>query len=257
MARARTKKFATGDLVRYTTKFRQSTGMVTGAIDGIVVGNSSLGPIIIWSHRDWPIAVNAANVEKKRTQRTRKDLLSAARLALGVPVGEPGVYRVYSAKKGRASLQNKFAAVAPAMKLAEHLYDRGDSVLVLDPDGDAILALTVYPESNPKRGTVASKKRSKRKSNTHDPQKSTRYFEAAVTAADRELLDAVGALERNKIAQSIRHLNKASYWAGQARVERGYASRVDSSVDKRLKELEDGMLRWGKNLEDWIGKNAA
>lgn len=259
---ARTKKFTTGDLVRYTTKFRRSTGMVSGAIDGIVVGAwPTMGPIIIWSHRDWPIAVNSANVEKKKTQRSRDYLLAAARLTLLIPIGKPGRYRTYTGRPGKLKLRSTLDDKTDALRRAEIAYDQAGTgnVIVLDPAGSVILSLDAQysaEESNPKGGKMANK-RANRKPNTHDPQKSTRHFEAAIKAADRELLDAVQALERNYVASSIRHLNKASYWAGQARAERSYASKVDSSFDKRLKALEAGMDRWGKNFEDWLKKNAA
>ncbi len=179
---ARTKKFSVGDLVRYTAKFRRSTGMVSGAIDGIVVGAwPSLGPIIIWSHRDWPIAVNAFNVEKKKTQRSRDDLLAAASLTVGIPIGKPGRFRTYTGRPGKLKLRSTLDNKAEAVRHAEVAYDQPGTgnVIVLDPDGSVILSLdTQFSAQNPSdigeagtAGELLTKK-------TSNPDKETRQLKS-------------------------------------------------------------------------------
>ncbi len=259
---ARTKKFTTGDLVRYTSKFRQSTGMTTGAIDGIVVGAwPSMGPIIIWSHRDWPIAVNAVNVEKKKTKRTRDELLAAARLTMEIPIGKPGRYRTYTGRPGKLKLRSTLDDKADALRRAELAYDQPGTgnIIVLDPDGSVILSLDAYyggGESNPKGDRMKSK-RGQRKPNTHDLARSVKNFEAALGAAERDLLGASGSIEKGNVGSSIKQLVSAGYWTGRARAEREYAGWIDKKSEKRLQVLEDGMKQWGKNFQDWMRKNAA
>ena len=104
---------------------------------------------------------------------------------------------------------------------------------------------------------ATTRKKPSRKRNSHDPDRSTKRFEAAVRAADRELADASVALDKGRWDQSIQHLNRASYFSGVARTERDYARFVEAFPDDRLKILEAGMKNWGKNFMDAQRKSAA
>lgn len=110
-----------------------------------------------------------------------------------------------------------------------------------------------------RRGENPKKASPKRKSNTHDQEKSTRRFHAAMEAVERELLAANDALEKyadasatrvkdRRARESIEHLVTASYWLGQARAEREYAGKLPVNDERRLKGLESSMRQWGRDF---------
>lgn len=264
MATKRKKTFKIGDLVRYTAKFRKSIGMYKGGpIDGIVIGHvHGLGPsypVVAWSDSDVPSQVASANLEKKKQSRpmSPEELINAARLGTGLPLGDgDSDYRVLVRRGPAKWVPGPTAdSAAAAVRSGGQMSDRsGKSVVVLDTDGFVIMSLISYEQlaAEERKANHSKGKRKGRKRNTHDPQQSTRNYIAAIDAADRELLAASEALEADHVALSIAHLNKASYWTGQARAERAYASRVTGYAEKRIKELEAGMRNWGKNFETWL-----
>ena len=106
---------------------------------------------------------------------------------------------------------------------------------------------------NPTRG-ASSAKRNARKRNSHDVDKSTRYFKSALEAADRYLGTAVEQAEKGKLGESVQHLLYAAFWTGQARAEEQYADwqLIDPSQQHRLDEIEKGLKNWGRDTENWV-----
>ncbi len=94
-----------------------------------------------------------------------------------------------------------------------------------------------------------------RQRNTHDPSKSEKAFLSNAKAADRELTDAVLALEKSQVGSSIQHLVRAGYFMGAADCHRGYFGPIGPEAhdwEKRLKELQKSMGQWGRNAQDWL-----
>lgn len=97
-----------------------------------------------------------------------------------------------------------------------------------------------------KRRTHRAEK--KRKSNTHDPDRSTRHFEAAIDRAERDLTAAATTGLDGKMQQSLKLLLSATYWLGRAASEEKYARSVRPEAVKRLRSLESSMSQWPKNF---------
>lgn len=258
---AKTKTFRVGDLVRYTTTFRRSIGMATGKVDGVVVGHGSLGPFVLWHDEDWPMHINAFNLQSKKTTRSRDALVLAARGALGIPLGEAGTFRVYAGKK-RPKLHNKYATYKAAENAAygpKGLDEKGEGFIILNEDGFVVAGHGPMPQpdnaASRRRGRNPKSKSGTRKINSHDPQQSTKRFEAAMEAADRDLAAASTALEDGRMSRSVELLTRTTYWLGTARAERAYAGRVDKYYDKRLKSLEKDMKAWSGDLSRWVREN--
>lgn len=256
MAKPKTKTFETGDLVRYTTNFLRSTHQYASKRrDGIVVGQGAVGPFVLWNDREMPSQVNAFNLEKAKTKRTREDLIAAARGVTGLPIGvERNKYRIWSRRDkngryGRWEEDSRYGTFKEAEDRADSIFQvRGTDTVILDPNGLVVGTFDTYENpGNPRHG---------RKRNSHDPQESSRRFKVAVEAADRELTMAAEALEKNRLALSITRLVHASYWAGHARAEENYRGLMDQDEERRLKErleaIERGMGQWGKNAADWL-----
>jgi hypothetical protein len=151
VARNPKPKFQVGDLVKYTTKFLRSTGQYKGVpIDGVVVGQGPLGPYVVWSDRDVPIHVNEANLQKKKSSRSRKDLISAARIATGLPLGDKGyAYTVYEGSQtwpGKVRVRGRFDQEHEAIKEAVDSVDRRElDAVVLDDEGVVVFSMTSAP----------------------------------------------------------------------------------------------------------------
>jgi hypothetical protein len=103
-------------------------------------------------------------------------------------------------------------------------------------------------ELNPRQGKRRSGAAS-RKSNSHSPTESAKKYAAAVSRADRELLEANDALLKGHGPASLHAIMQAAYWTGVARAERVYVgSDVDADTHARFKVLEDGFLTWDKTF---------
>ena len=146
-------KFEIGDLVKPTTKFMRSIGKVTTR-DGIVVGHGSIGPWVIWQDDDLPVQINAANIQKKRSKRSPKDLLGAARLGTDLPLGtKRDGFWIYRRDGKTFKHVADHSSYGQAESAADQLNDKtGKDVVVLDPEGYVQLAMR-GTKSNPKRKT--------------------------------------------------------------------------------------------------------
>lgn len=154
----RQKMFEPGDLVRYTAKFKKTIGRpASSRIDGVVVGVNdwSIGPWVLWNDRDAvPTSINAINIEKAKTSRSKRDLLLSAGGALGLPLGQPsGKWKTY-VWTGRWSLQSTTDTRQAAFDSAEKAHygesrDQDRDTVVLDPEGYVALAFDSYKRANP------------------------------------------------------------------------------------------------------------